>query len=150
MSSITIYIIDCTSKETNYAHSIQNIKKQIHNMVLKCFLINLLNLQDNTVKRQADNNMKLNINKNPTRCNSRQSDLFYCKVTLHVSGAHSTHHQVPTCPCWREVAVPILWRVPEAVDTVFSTDDGWCGRPKRAEWLCSKINQTAYCCILRC
>ena len=26
------------------------------------------------------------INKNPTRCNSMQSDLFYCKITLHVSG----------------------------------------------------------------
>jgi len=36
---------------------------------------------------------KGNINKNPTRCNSRQSNLFYCQVTLHVSGAHSTHHQ---------------------------------------------------------
>jgi len=35
----------------------------------------------------------LNINKNPTRCNSLQSDLFYCKVTLHVLGAHRTHQQ---------------------------------------------------------
>ena len=26
------------------------------------------------------------LNKNPTRCNSVQSDLFDCKVTLHVSG----------------------------------------------------------------
>ena len=33
------------------------------------------------------------INKIPTRCNSMQSDLFYCKVTLHVSGVHGTHHQ---------------------------------------------------------
>jgi len=30
-----------------------------------------------------DHNSKLN--KNLTRCNSMQSDLFYCKVTLHVS-----------------------------------------------------------------
>ena len=22
-----------------------------------------------------------------------QSDLFYCKITLHVLGVHSTHHQ---------------------------------------------------------
>jgi len=22
-----------------------------------------------------------------------QSDLFYCKITLHVSGVHRTHHQ---------------------------------------------------------
>jgi len=34
-----------------------------------------------------------NINKDPTRCNSKQSDLFCCKVTLHVSGVHRTHHQ---------------------------------------------------------
>jgi hypothetical protein len=33
------------------------------------------------------------VNKNLTRCNSRKSDLFYCNVILHVSGAHSTHHQ---------------------------------------------------------
>ena len=30
-------------------------------------------------------------------------------------------------PCWRKVAVPVLWTVPEAVVTVFSTpDDGCC------------------------
>ena len=26
------------------------------------------------------------LNKNPTRCNSNQSDLFFCRITLHVSG----------------------------------------------------------------
>jgi len=32
--------------------------------------------------------------------------------------------------------------------TVFSTpDDGCGGHPKHVEWFCSKINQTAYCCI---
>ena len=62
-------------------------------------------------------------------------------------------------PRWREVAVavpilevavvvPILWPVPEAAVTVFSTpDDGRGGHPKHVEWLCSEINQTAYCCI---
>ena len=35
----------------------------------------------------------MNINKNPTRCNSKQSDIFYCKITLHISCVHSTHHQ---------------------------------------------------------
>ena len=50
---------------------------------------------------------------------------------------------------WREVAVPILWPVPEAVVTVFSTpDDGCGGYPKHVEWFCSKINHTAYCCNL--
>jgi len=43
---------------------------------------------------------------------------------------HSTslqRDQVPTWPRWREVAAPILWPVPEAAVTVFSTpDDGCC------------------------
>ena len=38
-------------------------------------------------------NKIFNINKNPTRCNSTQSDLLYCKITVHVSGHHRTHHQ---------------------------------------------------------
>ena len=29
---------------------------------------------------------RVTLNKSPTRCNSVQSDLFHCKVTLHVSG----------------------------------------------------------------
>ena len=34
---------------------------------------------------------------------------------------------VPIRPRWREVAVPVLWTVPEAAVTVFSTpDDGCC------------------------
>jgi len=28
----------------------------------------------------------------PTRCSYSQSILFYCRVTLHVSGAFHTHH----------------------------------------------------------
>jgi len=35
----------------------------------------------------------LNTNKNPTKFNSTQSDLFYCRITLRVSGVHRTHHQ---------------------------------------------------------
>jgi len=44
-----------------------------------------------------------------------QSDLFYCKITLHISGV--TGHNIGTAtslqrypigPRWREVAVPIL------------------------------------------
>ena len=34
----------------------------------------------------------MNINKNPTICNSMQSDIFYCKITLLVSGVHHTNH----------------------------------------------------------
>ena len=80
-----------------------------------------------------------------------QSNLFYCKRTLHVSGktapfirsaknynrslwyCAATSLQrgqvgtVPTWPRWKEVAGPILWPVPEAAVTVFSTpDDGCC------------------------
>ena len=62
--------------------------------------------------------LKSILNKNPTKCNSMQSDLFYCKVTLHVSGVKSS---------WREVAVPILRPVPEAAVTIFSTPDDGCG-----------------------
>ena len=32
-----------------------------------------------------------------------------------------TCSRVPTWPRWKEVAVPILWPVPEAAVTVFST-----------------------------
>ena len=39
--------------------------------------------------------------------------------------------QIGVLPRWREVAVPILWPVPEAAVTVFSTpDDGWCDTPE--------------------
>jgi len=35
--------------------------------------------------------------------------------------------QSPIGPRWREVAVPVLWTVPEVAVTVFSTpDDGCC------------------------
>ena len=64
---------------------------------------------------------------------------IYCKVTLHVSGVQapiirstkncnrSLRYRWPDRPRWREVAVPVLWPVPEAAVTVFSTpDDGCC------------------------
>jgi len=46
-----------------------------------------------------------------------QTDIFYWKITLHVSGVHGT------------------------------PDDGCGGHPKHVERFCSKINQIAYCCI---
>ena len=76
---------------------------------------------------------RLDVNKNPTRCNSMQI-FIYCKVTLHVSGVtapiiRSTKNcnrslrYSPIGPRWWEVAVP----VPGAAVTVFSTsDDGCC------------------------
>jgi len=40
----------------------------------------------NVLKFKKEIMLPPKVKKNPTRCNSRQSDLFYCKVTLHVSG----------------------------------------------------------------
>jgi len=38
-----------------------------------------------------------------------------------------SHSNVACRPRWREVAVPVLWPVPEVAVTVFSTpDDGCC------------------------
>ena len=98
------------------------------------------------------------MNKNPTRCNSMQI-FIYCKITLHTSGVttpiirsakdcnrslrYRSYYRYsffpPTWPRWREVAVPIIWPVPEAVVTVFcAPDDGCGGQPKHVEWFCSK------------
>jgi len=47
--------------------------------------------------------------------------LIYGKI----SNGMQPHH--PIGPRWREVAVPVLWPIPEAAVTVFSTpDDGCC------------------------
>jgi len=71
-----------------------------------------------------------------------------CNRNLRYRSLYWYSYFPPTWPRWSEVAVPILWRVPEAAVTVFSTpDDGCGGHPKHVEWLCSKMNQTAYCCI---
>ena len=73
---------------------------------------------------------------------------IHCKDTLHGSGVtapiirstkncnrnlryqylpHDSQKPVPIRQRWREVAVPILWPVPEVTVTVFSTpDDGCC------------------------
>ena len=58
----------------------------------------------------------INVNKNPTRCNSMQI-FIYCKATLHV---------VPIRPRWTGVAVPVVWPVLEPAVTVFSTPDVGC------------------------
>ena len=50
------------------------------------------------------------------------------------SDSNMARSGLPTWPCWREVAVPIVRRVPEAADTVFSTpDDGFSGHSKHVE-----------------
>ena len=47
---------------------------------------------------------------------------------IYLLQSHSTSLQRgPIGPHWREVAVPVLWPVPEAAVTGFSTpDDGCC------------------------
>jgi len=49
---------------------------------------------------------------------------------IYLLQGHSTCFgcvSVPIRPRWREVAAPVLWPVPEAAVTVFSTaDDGCC------------------------
>ena len=79
------------------------------------------------------------------------------RSTKPVTAASGTGHNTGTATSpqrclirqrWTEVAVPILWPVPEAAVTVFSTPDDGCGRhPKHVEWFCSEINRTAYCLI---
>ena len=45
-------------------------------------------------------------------------------------------------PRWREVAVPKIWPVPEAVVTGLCTpDDGYGWHPKHVEWTCRIINR---------
>ena len=65
----------------------------------------------------------------------QQYEDIYCKATLHVSGFTAPIIRSTKNVAWsgrsghvgREVAVPVLWPVPEAAVTVFSTpDDGCC------------------------
>jgi len=54
----------------------------------------------------------------------RASMLRYCLSSKYECDSHKPF---PIRPRWREVAVPVLWPVPEAAATVFSTpDDGCC------------------------
>ena len=47
--------------------------------------------------------------------------------TGHNTGTATSLQRGPIEPRWREVAVPVLWPVPEVAVTVFSTpDDGCC------------------------
>jgi len=69
-------------------------------------------------------------------CGYSSSNMAWSGHGGTVTAASSTGHNISTStslqrglirPCWREVAVPILWPVPEAAVTVFSTpDDGCC------------------------
>ena len=47
--------------------------------------------------------------------------------TGHNTGTATSLQRGPIGPRWREVALPILWPVPEAAFIVFSIpDDGYC------------------------
>jgi len=47
--------------------------------------------------------------------------------TGHIVGTPTSLQREQTWPRWREIAVPILWPVPEAAVTVYSTSDDGCG-----------------------
>ena len=66
-----------------------------------------------------------------------------CNYSLRYCTATSLQRsQVGIWPRWREVGVPILWPIPEAVVTVFSTSDDRCGgHPKHVQWTCRIINR---------
>ena len=71
-----------------------------------------------------------NISKQPTSCSSMlikiQPDATVCRYLFTAKLQRG-----PIGPHWREVAVPVLWPVPEAAVTVFSTpDDGCCDTRK--------------------
>ena len=57
---------------------------------------------------------------------------IYCKITLHVSGVHRTHHRenikLQLQPLVQVVVVAVLC----------SPDDGCDGHPKHVERFCSK------------
>jgi len=57
--------------------------------------------------------------------------------TGHNTGTATSLQRVPIGPRWREVAVPILWPVPEAAVTVFMYSWWWVlWHPKHVEWFC--------------
>jgi len=89
------------------------------------------------------NSMLIKIQPDATVCR-----YLFTAVTQHVSGSqHPSSGVLKTVTTatgtatslqrglirsrWREVAVPVLWPVPEVAVTVFSTpDDGWCCEPE--------------------
>ena len=58
---------------------------------------------------------------------SQQPSSGVLKTVTAASGTATALQRGPIGPRWRAVAVPVLWPVPEAAVTVFSTpDDGSC------------------------
>jgi len=54
------------------------------------------------------------------------ADVYLLQSYSTCFGCHS-HKPVPIRPRWEEVAVQVVWPVPEAAGTVFNTpDDGCC------------------------
>ena len=83
------------------------------------------------------NSKLINIQLDATVC----SLIYFTSKSLYM-------FRVPTAPVIRSIK-NCNRTVPEAAVTLFSTPDDGCGsQPKHVELFCSKINQTAYCCIL--
>jgi len=62
--------------------------RSFHTVSSWCFYsgISLLPVWYRWISSSCFRALYFNINKSPTRCISMQSDLFYCRITLHVSG----------------------------------------------------------------
>jgi len=98
MEVIEIIVISCLQKCNKLYKS--HLAGQLLNLILHIFKFSALKF---ILQRYFATNRyhcllltlisRTNINKNPTRCDSMQSDPFYCRITLHVSGVHRTHHQ---------------------------------------------------------
>ena len=111
------------------------------------------------------------IDSKATRYNCSQSILFYCKISLHVSGVFHTHHQEyrklqvqnPVQDIWtvqlpssnvakatlEEGSCTVHLSCTGGCIAVLCTPDDGCGRhPKHVEWSCSIINwlRTAASC----
>ena len=83
-----------TSPAVKYASkNKRNIKTMKHNSKIKKRNLVLENTISYIFLCSWFRASQVYINKCPTRCNNMQSVLFYCKITLHVSGVFHTHHQ---------------------------------------------------------
>ena len=102
------------------------------------YIYQISSLQQPQLRLEICSFIKLFIlNKSPTRCNSLQSDLFHCKVTLHVSDVTAPIiRSIENCnrslrysyfpPTWPDLATLEGSSCTGGCVTVFSTPDDGC------------------------
>jgi len=79
----------CPSEDIHLTEAERQFNVKFHlDIEIKLYLNMVSNRQTSVSDTPISNRRQIyfTIDKNPTRCNSMQSDLFHCKVTLHVSG----------------------------------------------------------------